>query len=475
MIKTVDNFQGKANNDKTKKQIENIDKNEYVCEISKNIKTDIHITLKDYILKNNTFFSFFDQEKRSVKNNDDELIISILKKQNEEYIAQTGNFVGNFKWNGVDIEINSRFNKVFLKRMLNFANDIFMDKVDVAGRESKNLDISKFIIYYLFIQKLEKAFLLGLPKAYRTQKHHETKLKGKIDINQFLKKDIPFRGKISSTNREQLEIHEIIDVLYKAIVFIKKDKFNIKNISHVISHLKQNKSNNYVSNQTINKAMNSKALYNPIFAPYKEVLKYAKLIINHNSIDNKYGQANTYGFIINIAELFEIYITKLLRNNFPDWQIESPKIELYEENFFTRKIIPDIVMMKDNKVLVFDTKYKRMQFNGRSGFGLGDVDRCDFFQINTYMSYYKNQEYSVIAGGLLYPLEKEYNKKECFSDNWLGNNKTKFIIDGIELHELEKKEKKKEIQGINIAKKIKEQEKAFLQRIEELISSSYDT
>ena len=403
------------------------------------------INLKDYQAKpqNNTFFSFFkDEEKKAIKNEDD-LIISI-KKDGENYLAQTGNYVGKFVWKGLEIDIKSRFSNTFLERMLNFANDIFLDDVSITGNKiDKDFDISKYIIYYMFVQNLEKAFLLGLPKAYKSIEHHEMKLKGKIDINKFIKYDIPFQGKISSVSREQKEIQEIIDVLYKAVKIIdKNNKAFLKNIAHIKTHLKQYKSNNYVSNETINKALKSKALQNPIFAPYKKVLEYARFIINGNNIEKNDGTQQTFGFIINVAELFEIYITKLLQKEFSDWYVESPKIELYStpQMFYQRKIIPDIVMKKASDVLVFDTKYKKMTMQGKNKNGAGDVDRNDFFQINTYMSYYQNHpdKYNVKIGGLLYPIEKSFkeNKDICHSQTWFGNLNSKFIVDGIDLSDL---------------------------------------
>ena len=410
----------------------------------------LEINLNDYQDKkypNNTFFSFFkDEEKKAIKNEDD-LIISIKKSKNEKnediYLAQTGNYVGKFVWNGLEIDIKSRFSNTFLERMLNFANDIFLDDVSITGNKvDKDFDISKYIIYYMFIQNLEKAFLLGLPKAYKSIEHHEMKLKGKIDINKFIKYDIPFQGKISSVSREQKEIQEIIDVLYKAVKIIdKNNKAFLKNISHIKTHLKQYKSNNYVSNETINRALKSKALQNPIFAPYKKVLEYATFIINGNNIEKNDGKQETFGFIINVAELFEIYITKLLQKEFSDWYVESPHLRLDEKfgktYLYSRKIIPDIVMIKDKNVIVFDTKYKKMNFNYVKGNGV-DVDRNDFFQINTYMSYYQNQDFNVKIGGLLYPIEKSFkeNKYICHSLSWFGNLNSKFIVDGIDLSDL---------------------------------------
>ncbi|MDN5105630.1 hypothetical protein O8C79_10010 [Aliarcobacter butzleri] len=468
MIDIVDNYQS-LSKDYSKYYFNFRGTDTQIKNDKKIINEKLDISLKNYQAKsqNNIFFSFFkDEEKRKSKNEDD-LIISI-KKDGDNYLAQTGNYVGKFVWQGLEIDIKSRFPNTFLERMLNFANDIFIDDVSITGNKiDKDFDISKYIIYYMFVQNLEKAFLLGLPKAYKSIEHHEMKLKGKIDINKFIKYDIPFQGKISSVSREQKEIQEIMDVLYKAIKIIdKNNKAFLKNISHIKTHLKQYKSNNYVSNETINKALKSKALQNPIFSPYKKVLEYARFIINGNNIEEKKDtNQETYGFIINVAELFEIYITKLLQKEFSNWNIESPKIELYNrpQMFYQRKIIPDIVMKKDNDVLVFDTKYKKMLMRGTKE-GIWDVDRNDFFQINTYMSYYQNQNFNVKIGGLLYPMDS-FEKEKCHSENWFENSNTKFIIDGIDLSNLEETKDDE-----NKSSTISKREQEFINRLSKLLN-----
>jgi 5-methylcytosine-specific restriction endonuclease McrBC regulatory subunit McrC len=444
MIKTVDNFSGIADTHQTVKQLEGIEKLGYSCAIAKDLKKldNLNISLKQYQSEkypNNTFFSFFKDEEKKASKNSDDLIISI-RKEEEAYTVQAGNYVGKIVWDGLEIDIRSRFSDQFLQRMLNFANDVFLDDISVfSANETKNLDFSKYVIYYLFIQNLEKAFLLGLPKAYKSINHHEMKLKGKIDINRFIKSDIPFQGKISSTSREQIEIQEIIDTLYKAVKIIDKNGKNFtKNISHIRTHLKQYKSNSYVSSDTISKALKSRALQNPIFSSYKKVFEYARFIINGSNLEEKKdGKNQTYGFLVNVAELFEIYITKLLQKEFPEWYVESPKIELYPNQFFARKIIPDIVMSRGKDIMVFDTKYKRMHMEGRNKYGAGDVDRNDFFQINTYMSYYQNHsdKYNIVVGGLLYPIEKDMGENQyiCHSGSWFDNLTTSFIVDGVDL------------------------------------------
>ena len=399
--------------------------------LAKNREKEFILTLSDYVAKGGKFLSFLPDSQGK----DDELIIS-TRMQDDGLYVQTGNFIGSFSHNGIDIEINSRFSNKFLERMLNFANDIYIDDVSLGKSIDAKENLSKIIIYYLFIQTLERAFLLGLPKGYKDKSYHEAKVMGKVDVAKFIKTDISFGGKISSTNRERQDIGDIVLVLYKALKIVQKEaKELIKPVVNALNYLCEIRESRLVTPSVVHNALNSKSLHNPIYAPYKKVLEYASLIIENEKAGIKGTGRQNLGFIVNVAELFEIYMRKLLQKEFKDWSVTSPKIELYKDKFFARKIIPDIVIGSGDKVLVFDTKYKRMNMQGKDQYGLGDVDRNDFFQINTYMSYYQNQGKNVIAGGLLYPMDK-FSRDGCHSHSWFDNLNTKFIVDGIELANL---------------------------------------
>ncbi|MBE9836428.1 hypothetical protein G6W46_09325 [Campylobacter concisus] len=415
-IKISDNFFGNYEQDK---------------KLAKNREKEFILTLSDYVAKGGKFLSFLPDSQGK----DDELIIS-TRMQDDGLYVQTGNFIGSFSHNGIDIEINSRFSNKFLERMLNFANDIYIDDVSLGKSIDAKENLSKIIIYYLFIQTLERAFLLGLPKGYKDKSYHEAKVMGKVDVAKFIKTDISFGGKISSTNRERQDIGDIVLVLYKALKIVQKEaKELIKPVVNALNYLCEIRESRLVTPSVVHNALNSKSLHNPIYAPYKKVLEYASLIIENEKAGIKGTGRQNLGFIVNVAELFEIYMRKLLQKEFKDWSVTSPKIELYKDKFFARKIIPDIVIGSGDKVLVFDTKYKRMNMQGKDQYGLGDVDRNDFFQINTYMSYYQNQGKNVIAGGLLYPMDK-FSRDGCHSHSWFDNLNTKFIVDGIELANL---------------------------------------
>jgi 5-methylcytosine-specific restriction enzyme subunit McrC len=408
-------------------------------------------------------------DQKALKNQDD--LIFAVHKQDDGYSVKTGNYVGNITWQGLTLNIASRFSDAFLKRMLNFVNDVYLDDVDLSSKETEHQDTAQFIVCYLFVQSLEKAFLLGLPKSYQTVAHHEVKLKGRVDINGLMRHDLPFRGKISSVSREQKVPQEVIDVLFRAIELVgKSHKGLLKNIKHVKNHVQQYRSGRAVSQEVMQKALTDKSLRHPMFAPYVKVLEYAQMIIQRQNLDASPRGIQTKGFLVNVAELFEVYVRKLLQRRFPEWSVASPELMVYEGMFFARKIIPDIVMSRADDVLVFDTKYKRMNFKGREARSMGDLDRADFFQINAYMSFYQNTGKKVLVGGLLYPMESAFdeNKQKCHSPMWFENKQTRFVVDGLDLSGLEDGQTDQAARAEEIIK----QENAFIERVASLMTLS---
>ena len=137
-----------------------------------------------------------------------------------------------------------------------------------------------------------------------------------------------------------------------------------------------------------------------------------------------------------MAEIWEMYLKSILKKKFlkDGWIIRNDKITTYKEKDFRRTLIPDIILEKGDDVMVWDAKYKRMEFD------YFDYDRSDFFQIHTYISYFKENK-NVIAGGLLYPLSKEFNniRQEKNKANSLYSeekNKINFIVDGIDYSQI---------------------------------------
>ncbi|MDX9695238.1 MAG: hypothetical protein RBT49_05560 [Bacteroidales bacterium] len=388
-------------------------------------------------LKQIRIFNF--KRRRFFEPDEERLILKLYSKeklqQEKEYIVQTGLYAGVLFYKGCKINITTKYGDAFLKRMLNFVNDIYVDNEQVKAKKDKTENQFLFIIAYLFIQSLEKAAVLGLPQQYKKHQERSHKVRGSIDFNDYLKRDIPFQGILTSTFRERMYVQEIVDVLYITLrklerLFGKEIHSRLLGLNQV---LKQNYSKQFASYATIQKAKAHQSINNPMYSGFKKVLEYADIILLDKDLmpDNDRQQLATTGYLFDIAELFELYLEKLLSRNFPEWIVSGQEeLKIYQQQFYKRPIFPDIVMKhkSSGKVVVFDAKFKKMEMHN------GDVDRADLHQIHSYSGYYNN---NLIASGLIYPLSKEFNSVKAHSKSIYGNNENKinFIVDGIYVSE----------------------------------------
>lgn len=421
------------------------------------------LTTKSGTLEQLELFKF--KPERNRLDDEEQLILKLYAKENRDsskkYIVQTGLFAGVVYHNNCQFNITTRYGKHFLNRMLNYVNDIYVDNQDALAEQSVGTNEFQNIIAYLFIQSLERAAVLGLPKTYQTLLQHGHKVRGKIDINAYLKNNIPFTGKITTSYREQLYVQEIIDVLYACCLQLESNYGNAikRKLLGVHQILKQHYSGSYPQNLTIQRAKNHSVLSNPMFEGYKKVLSYAEIILRENSLQlDSDSNLSTKGYLFDIAQLFEVYLEKLLDRHFEDWYITGQEeLYAYDPMFYGRRMFPDIVMRHkySNDVIVLDAKFKTMELRKQ------DVDRSDFYQIHSYIQYYQP---NVLFGGLIYPLGKNIKIAKSHSNNLFGQRQLTngFLVDGVFV------DKRMSMQQII------ESENAFLNRLETLIAKKQE-
>lgn len=397
---------------------------------------------------------------------DDKLILSLYKKSGldnkYQYKVQTGLFSGTLYHKGYQFNLTSPYGDVFSKRMLNFVSDIFVDNRPSPAEKSGETTEFQRIIAYLFIQSLEKAAVMGLPKVYRDVSQRSSKVRGRVDIGEYLKRDYPFSGKITTSYRDQVYVQEIVDLLFFACKILEKNfgREIHKKILGVFQLLKQCYSGVYPQPITIEKAKAHSILQNPVYSSFKKVLLYADIILKEQSLRSSASSDSlaTHGYVFDMSQLFEVYLEKLLARHFSDWYVEGQEeLNVYDGLFFGRKMFPDLVMRHkySDRIIVFDAKFKTMRMRK------GDLDREDFYQIHSYIQYYYPR---AIIGGLIYPLKKPLVSERAHAKNLMGTQKkqTSFIVDGIQIDE-----------SMTMSQ-ILESEVSFLSRIESLIDSHAD-
>lgn len=102
----------------------------------------------------------------------------------------------------VQIAIGSRFDKngdqYFLTYLLSkvFGGSI-VDLIEL-GKDS----VWDLLLAFLFRRKLLEAYSIGIFKQYRTVRYNDARVRGRIDLNRHLQRNIPFRGNIAYNTGE---------------------------------------------------------------------------------------------------------------------------------------------------------------------------------------------------------------------------------------------------------------------------------
>lgn len=385
-------------------------------------------------------------------------------KEKNEWNWRAGRWVGENNDTNTKIIVEPRFGYITLFIMLEeiFSINILKDHKDLSHSNSINF-IFRQIIPLIWERQLGNANRYGFPRNNNKIYYKGSKIKGNIDIRKSI---IPFfkDNKIVSFCYEKQIDTTIASIIQKAYQILSKHrKINLSDNSlNVINAINMA----HIPNKTITEVEYQSIQYKSIYQSYKNVVDFSwQIIKNHNFSNQDNKSTNGFSCWIDMAEIWELTLLNILKKEFPDWNIESPQIKVYEDTFFARHIIPDIVMTKQDDVVIFDAKWKKMRFDKNKK----DVDREDFFQIHTYISYYQNLGKNVIIAGLLYPLEETPTEPNIPPYLFgLENKEVKFIISGIILPKTEdsnKSEKRK-----NIQEEFNKNKSSFIESLKQYLS-----
>lgn len=341
-----------------------------------------------------------------------------------------GRWVGSVKTDEYTIEVRPRFGNLSLFVLLDeiFSINIFnnLSAEDVSNTDS----LLQKLIPFIWAQKLGEANKYGIPHTTIDVLHKGLSVKGRLLIRKSILPFFKQKEVISATREKQVDA-TICRIILQAYKLLNKNK--VMNIRSKLSENAENALINFENAKILDTQVTLKQYndirYKSIYESWRGVVDFSwQIIQNHNFSQKESENSKGFGMFVDMAEIWEMFLRSKLQKAFPDWDVSSPEIDTYNETFFKRKIIPDIVMKKGNDVMVFDAKWKRMEYRSE------DVDRTDFFQIHTYIQYYHRKGYNVIAGGLLYPISLEEEKlkgSKTFAALHGIDNNTTFIVDGI--------------------------------------------
>ena len=315
-----------------------------------------------------------------VKGDTDNLnILSVGKQEFDDdgkcrsLYVYTGNMMGFIGVNDTSISIHSRFDydkneaehkDYFLYYMLEKVFSINIVKLQHSStRNDRILDFLLFLFPYM----LKRALSQGLYKEYRTFKYDNAHVRGTIDINRFIRNDIPFKGGISYNTREYSYDNSMTQLIRHTIEFIKHHPFGkgilnndpeTKRCVTLISLITP--TYNKMSLRTVINA-NLKPKVHPYYTKYKALQQLCLRILRHDSLRYGKDKDKVHGILFDGAWLWEEYLAKVLQQDMQHLTKEnSKKFYLFkEDNKKFQQIIPDFLSLK-KKPIVGDAKYIRL-------------------------------------------------------------------------------------------------------------------
>ena len=157
---------------------------------------------------------------------------------------------------------------------------------------------------------------------------------------------------------------------------------------------------------------------------YEILMKWSKVFLMNKSFTTFYGNTKSIALLFPMERLYESYVARQMKNIFKSWDIS---IQEKEHHLFVSPkkqfaLKPDIVLRKGERVIVLDTKWKRLVNNQKSNYG---ISQSDMYQMYAYSKKYNTPEV-----WLLYPLnEQMLNMNQIKFDSGDGTVINVFFVD----------------------------------------------
>lgn len=316
----------------------------------------------------------------------------------DECVFFSSHYIGRYTHNGYAIVVEPRFGNIF-NYLVNYATNIYIPngENDVSFIAEHN---SYWLIALLWKAMLNKALIEGqIPKEYQVETKNRKNYRGHLVMAKHIHANLCDATKffcsykkLSMDNTINRTIRTVYNVLsnlnLKTIVseFEAYDKYLCSmGVIPEISDVKE------ICN----------IRYTRLNAPYKPVMELSRTILSNYKAESSDSNSSKNGisYFIDIAELWEMYLLKLLQNNLPPkYHVYSPNTGLGDhllENRM-REIRPDIIIEKDGRVMIIiDAKYKYYkQFGSTSNYG---VSREDLYQMTTYLHHYGKDDVGIVG------------------------------------------------------------------------------
>lgn len=371
---------------------------------------------KDY--DNYKYFEAFDnlvdfiEEFAGDDENSDALdFMRIGYKRNIGKVVSIKNYVGLIQMkNGYQVQVlpkidfgkpedgNAQTKKVFLKMlrsMKDFPSKVFNDAA---------LKVDKMNLYEVFInmylQEVRQLVKRGIRSNYVQQEDNLRYYKGKLLVNQHIKANLAHKERFYVSFEEfhpNGPENRLVKATLEKLQKLTSSAENSKEIRQLLTAFE------LVESSTNYEKDFSKVVINRNTKDYEMLMQWSKVFLMNKSFTTFTGSTNSRSLLFPMESVYESYVAQQMKKVFcPDgWDVSSQDKGHYlfmepKKQFALR---PDIVIKKDKRMVILDTKWKRLYDNERINYG---ISQADMYQMYAYSKKYETSEV-----WLLYPVNED--------------------------------------------------------------------
>ena len=327
----------------------------------------------------------------------------------------TGRYVGEVIHQGGRLTIAPRFGVAQLQRWLSR-----IWGVRLLSSKGK-YEHSRLWLWELLGRLWEAQLLAGAKHGLPTRRvdriHRGQALRGRLDVRMTAREIATGRGTLVSRSRERLIDRQISTILLSAFEQLRRRLDQLADPRSWMSPRGQTIVQEFQSHGADHggeaiSSLRSPVRYTPITQSYQPVVDLSLSILKNRPLSSSAeGQSDVMGVLIDMAEVWELYVYHLLRSSLIGSRVLhtgrcSERADALFQSDRTGQTLgrlkPDILITDlDSETVraVLDAKYKSTKPADTRPYG---VHREDLYQINAYVSAFGSPG-KTVSGALIYP------------------------------------------------------------------------
>ena len=326
-----------------------------------------------------------------------------------------GRYIGEVHFQGRTLRILPRFGMPLLQRWLSC---IWGVRLFLTKGKYEN---SRVWLWQLLAKLWEAQLLIaskhGLPTKRFDELHYGQTLRGRIQTKLTADEFSTGSHNLVSQTRNRHIDNRIGGIIVHAFEILRRE---LRYFGDERSWLTQHAQNltmqfrSYITRQQATAAAKSQIpiRYTPITENYRSIVELSLGIIRHHPFSSAgSGSSDVLGILIDMAEVWELYVYHLLRTGLQDVEVIHAGRNREVNNFLLRStntqdrlggLKPDILVCEfhTNRLLaILDAKYKTTTPSPERPRG---ILREDLYQLASYLASFGNSK-EMLSGGLVYP------------------------------------------------------------------------